>query len=389
MRLLFFQLQQQSYESYTYFSESLAAEFRKNGHETCFFRAAEEPLQNMERFSGESFDAVIDFNSNLPKLRMEDHCYFLDTIQAPFFNVILDHPLYHHDSLKQDLTNYHVVCLDWNHKAYLEAYYPHIRSVNVIPMTGSAASPTVPFSDRRIPLLFTGSYTSPEEVLDALSHIPPFMQENVHALIELCTRNPKLPIEAAAQQLFQGTVVTELFPLHMQSFFLADTYLRAKTRHDLLQILLEAELPIRICGNGYEKAPFFNQSSGIFMQERPFSETFALMSQAKITLNLMPGFKAGAHDRIFSAMLNGSIALTDGSTWISRHLSPTKNVLLYSLSDLPTLPVQIREALADEEMLRSVAEEGQKEAVRCHTWANRCLQLEQIISQFSWDSVPQ
>lgn len=385
MKLLFFQIKPTSYESYLYFSEALAAEFRKVGHETVFFRAAEEPLEAMERFRGQHFDAVIDFNSVLPKVTTEEDGFFLDTIDAPFFNVILDHPLYHHNMLKQELNNYHVLCLDVNHADYLKTYYPHLKSVHLFPMTGSPAEEEIPFEKKEISLLFTGSYTSPAEVRDAITKIPPFMQEQVNALIERIENDPSLTIEAAAKELFSDTIVTELFLLHMQAFFLADTYLRAAVRDRILHTIVSSGLPLTLCGNGYEKAPFYAEKKAVFLPEISFSETFALMARAKVTMNILPLFRNGVHDRIFSAMLNESAVLTDRSGWLTSHFKDCEQLFFYDYTKdaLQTLPDRIASLLSSEDQLRSVAEAGKKEAFLRHTWEKRCETFLEILSAVS------
>ena len=381
MKLLFFQIKPTSYESYLYFSEALAAEFQKAGHETVIFNAAKEPLESMERFRGERFDAVIDFNSVLPKVTTEDNTPFLNTIDAPFFNVLLDHPLYHHNVLKQDLNNYHVLCLDENHRSYLSTFYPHLKSVHLFPMTGSPAVPEIPYEKKDLPLLFTGSYTSPAEVLDAIKKIPDFMQEQIHMLIDRMEDDPALTIEAAAQELFSDTIVTELFPLHMQSFFLADTFLRASVRDRILHALVSSGLPLTLCGNGYEKAPFYGEKNAVFLPEVPFPETFPLMARAKMTLNILPLFKGGVHDRVFSAMLNGSAVLTDQSTWLSSHFRQNEQLFFYDYGKeaLEALPDLIGSLLSSEDEIAAVAEAGKKEAFLRHTWEQRFLTLQKII----------
>ncbi len=381
MKLLFFQIKPTSYESYLYFSEALAAEFQKAGHETLFFNAAKEPLTSMERFRGQHFDAVIDFNSVLPKVTTEDGTPFLNTMDAPFFNVILDHPLYHHNVLKQDLNNYHVLCLDENHRSYLKACYPHLKSAHLFPMTGSRFIPEIPFQKKDIPLLFTGSYTSPAEVREAISKIPDFMQEQIWSLIDRMEEDPALTIEDAARSLFADTIVTELFPLHMQSFFLADTYLRSSVRDRILYRLVSSGLPVTLCGNGYEKAPFYGEKNAVFLPEVPFPETFPLMARSKITLNILPLFKCGVHDRVFSAMLNGSAVLTDPSGWLLRHFTPEKHLFFYEYGKeaLDNLPDRVTSLLSSEEKLASVAEAGKKEASLRHTWEQRFRSLLSVI----------
>lgn len=140
-KFLLFQIKPVCYNSYTYFSDAIAKELISLGNSVEIFSSKKESLTAMERFTGQSFDAILDFNSELPKLKMEDDSYFLDRIDAPFYDVILDHPLYHHEMLKQKIKNFHVLCLDENHKKYIETCYPHISSVHVWSMTGEDIAP--------------------------------------------------------------------------------------------------------------------------------------------------------------------------------------------------------------------------------------------------------
>ena len=128
---LLFQIKSVCYDSYTYFSNAVAKELISAGHSVEIFSLAKEPIAAMERYVGSTFDAILDFNSELSRLQMDDGTFFLDQINAPFYNVILDHPLYHHDMLKQKIKNFHILCLDENHKTYIETNYPHIASVHV------------------------------------------------------------------------------------------------------------------------------------------------------------------------------------------------------------------------------------------------------------------
>lgn len=86
----------------------------------------------LERYIGKEYAAVIDFNSKLPRLMCDDATYYLDTIQAPFFNYILDNPLYHHATLQCPLQRYHVLLVDEEHAAYVRKHYPHIQGTHML-----------------------------------------------------------------------------------------------------------------------------------------------------------------------------------------------------------------------------------------------------------------
>ena len=51
-----------------------------------------------------------------------------------------------------------------------------------------------------------------------------------------------------------------------------------------------------------------------------------MISQAKISLNVMPWFKMGAHDRVINTMLYGGVALTDTSLFYENTFADGENV---------------------------------------------------------------
>ena len=133
--------------------------------------------KNLESLIGQSFRAMIDFNSILPKLQMDDGSFFLDQIDAPFYDYIVDHPLYHHPVFEKKLENFHVICLDSYHKSYIEEYYPWIRSVHQLPLGGMQAGEQIPFEKRKFPLVLTATHTPPEKVWERISEISKGLQK--------------------------------------------------------------------------------------------------------------------------------------------------------------------------------------------------------------------
>lgn len=384
--VLILQLQGACYNSYTYFSDRIAGQLQRLGYHVRIFSAAEEPLAALEQFAGQSFDAVIDCNSGAPRILTEAGGYFLDEIDAPFFNLLLDHPLYHHDSLKCTLKNYHVRCLDENHAAYVQNYYPHIQSVGLWTATGSRVGDTAvdctgdqpkmhpsalsPISEREIPVLFCGTYTDPEEVLSAIHALPEFIQEDLHRLIDTLLSDPTQTIEGAVTALGDSlnAYLPEAMPLFVQSCFLADTYVRAHRRRALITAAGKTGLPLRLVGADWEKFPPLANSTLSIHPGVSYTETFTLMANSRITLNLMPEFKAGFHDRIFAAMLNGSVAATDPSTRLLREFTDGRELLFYDIMRMEEGCERLREVLEKPQILQQIADLGLIAANERFTW---------------------
>lgn len=278
---LIFSIKDICYSSYRYFSHALTKSLREQGDCVELFSPKINLEQELEQLTGRTFDAVFDFNSDLPRLLMEDGSFFLDQIHAPFYNILLDHPLYHHDSLKQELSDFHVLCLDENHKKYINRYYPHILSADLFPMTGEDACPhDASYPAKSIDLLFSGTYTDYRDVESSIVSSPSLLGDLTKQLIDIMLSDTSLTQEAALCSLLPSLDIAELieetFPLHMQACFLCDSYLRALKRERLLCHLAKENLPLTLCGDGWRHSPLADFTNVHILDKIPFQDTFSL-----------------------------------------------------------------------------------------------------------------
>jgi spore maturation protein CgeB len=100
-----------------------------------------------------------------------------------------------------------------------------------------------------------------------------------------------------------------------------------------------------------------------------------LIGDSKISVNVMPWFKRGAHDRIFNSMLNGAVCATDTSMYLDDFISDNENALYYHLKDIDSLPERIGRLLADSELAEHIAAQGYDTAASGHTWERRAYRL--------------
>ena len=107
-------------------------------------------------------------------------------------------------------------------------------------------------------------------------------------------------------------------------------------------------MELHLLGRGWENHPSSGLSNVHRIDDRiPYGETLAYMADARINLNVMPGFKKGTHDRIFNTLLQHSIPLTDSSTWIDGNYTDGEDIALFDLDHLEQLPNIARRLLED------------------------------------------
>ena len=95
------------------------------------------------------------------------------------------------------------------------------------------------------------------------------------------------------------------------------------------------------------------------------------MEDSKIVLNQLANFKAGASERIFEAMLQGAVALTDDSLYLKENFKDCTDIRFYSLEQLEKLPEIVHDILSNSELTDTLRQNAYQKASTAHTWLQR------------------
>ena len=169
-RILFLSNGSICYDSTTYFIDCISEELKAMGWEVMHIRLDKATQKDKlcvlaDEYDSQPFDYVFDINTKLDAVCDDSGRYCFDRLGKAVWHYILDHPFYHHDSLKVPLKNMNVICLDEMHKKFIDETYPHINSCIVLPLAAKQAeSGLKPYDMRENDLIFTASYTDPDMV---------------------------------------------------------------------------------------------------------------------------------------------------------------------------------------------------------------------------------
>lgn len=406
------------YGSTSYFAERINEEFKKTGISSEIVdinskEDAERFVQKYERLK--EVTDIIDFNTDVfsyifsenyydnynaeddvagtecagGSVKYDRENYIFDIKNdssggdyVKLWHIILDHPLYHNSVLRQPLKNMRVVCLDETHAEYIRKYYSHIKEVIVMPLPADTAKSLVPYNERSRDVLFTGTYTSSEDIValamrsggDSVEiknfqtmHKEP-AQEFINSMqifnkmAGYLLENPCETIEKAYTfalgDITEEKVLKETaaaFADGLELNFWADMFIRAVIREELLMEMLRNGIDVDIFGHGWEK--FVEKCGNVEKSEGGFKGKInicgevdyrqlpELYADAKIALNVLPWFKAGQHDRIALAMCNGCVCVTDESTYLEKKFVDGENIFMYSLEDMTGAAMLVRDLL--------------------------------------------
>lgn len=389
-------------ETLTYFSRQMAESFAAWGYDVFYldFSCLEKSAAKMRRAAAGCQAALITFNCI--GLSGEDALWsgtdesgmglrIWEELDIRCLNILVDHPVYYYKPFLMPVKTMRVFCIDWDHAAYMRRFYPSIPCA-FLPVAGNRLLDSDLDSDKKeahpaaeagfsawekrpYPIVFTANYVpvgNIEAQLDALEpEYRDFYYEMIYAFVEYPEQNLLSVAEYYLKREMPEITDVELCSA-MQTLPAVDLWVRTYFREKTVQALADGGIPVYLVGKDWEKMPCRHPQFLHYNGEMADSAfCVRAMSQAKISLNVMPWFKAGAHDRIFTAMLQNSVALTDGSSYLREQFADGDTLVYYSLAHLEALPQLAERLLREPERLYGIACRGRACAEKEHTWARR------------------
>lgn len=380
-RILIFKGRSLCYASTDYFVECLADAFEKNGYHADILDFEREGDDRLEEAMKGKYSALFDFNSDLPKAYMEDGRHYLDCFHAPFFQILLDHPMYFHAALKENLKEEYVCCIDEGHAGYVRKYYPNVKGAFCMPVPGIYAGDfeSLPLlEDRKMDIFLPATYERPEKYEWEIGQAIPDIQEGIWDIINQMKNTPDLSMEKALENMLESQEMdcldrkgkATVFHAH----FLADMYINAYYREKAVKELLKNGIKIHVCGQGWEQLVCEGRENLTVIPAVDFKEISALMQQSKIVLNIAYAFKNGCHDRVLSTMLAGAVSVTSKNPYMETHFSG-EELVFYRMEELEKLPDLLRETVRNISGLKPVAKNGYQKAAKEYTWEKRMREM--------------
>lgn len=292
-------------------------------------------------------------------------------------NILVDHPMYYHDQLSHcttygtSLCDTLIVCIDRFHVDYIRKYYPEIKDVIFMPLAGSSPDMLIPYSDRKYDVIFTGNFTPCTTFDRYIYGNGPEYAAFYRGIIDDKIAHPSISIETVCEQhilrdIPDATARDISFTLHHLIF--TDLYVRFYFREKIIRELINNDVNLRLVGKGFEHIKCKKTLSSTPLM--PTDYCIREISASKISLNIMPGFCDGGHDRIFSSMLCNSACASDGSKWLYENFSDNHDICFYDATSDSSC-FEVINGLLYNNTWESIALHGHKKALEYHTWHSR------------------
>lgn len=371
------------YQSSDYFLQQIRMALEKQGVVTEYFELREDQsnADDLEQFAGQSYDAVLDINSILPGVQLEDDSYLTEHIHAPFFNYIVDHPMHLHPVL-QKAQNSYVICLDETHRQYIRQHYPGISGCFVLPLAASVPEGGKPFQERSRQFFFPGTYVPLVEYKAKLQRMPHFHGASCFDAAEEYLRqyleNSNLPDLPTWYQSLQDGNPPGPGQIYEQCRYM-DRYLREVLRHRVLEAVLAEGYTVHVTGAHWEY--YEGKYRDRLMIHPPCDYPLALrqMGDSQIVLNVQPLFPNAPHDRILCGMAAGAVVLSDSCQFLVDTMKVGEQYLGYDIRRPEHSLHKLRKYLRDTNRLAEIAEQGRQAVLHRYQWSDWAGQFLEII----------
>lgn len=379
MRFLLFD--EGTVETLAYFSKRIAKELKRLGHEVLVFDIQDDTRQMPELIAYLKNRTVVLLTFNFGGLQRE--AIFYDEEQRLLWNqyevlcvnIIVDHPLYYYKELNELPNRYLQFCIDEGHAEYMKNFYPRVTLGKTMPLAGSAynekSGEYKKIAERTYEVSFTGNYTPPEEFEQYITRAGLEYEQFYRGILNEFREHP----ERELNQVFISHIEREMGKLPssqmtqaVHSLMFLDMWIRFCFRGEAIRLLTEAGITVHTFGAGWNLLKTEGKSHLICHGSQVTEGCLDALGNTKLSLNVMPWFKRGAHDRIYNSMINGAVCITDTSEYLITTLQNGENAVFYELSRLGDLPEQVELLLHDEDKMQRIADGGYRHVIQTHTW---------------------
>ncbi|MCR5467651.1 MAG: glycosyltransferase [Lachnospiraceae bacterium] len=367
------------YESNLVFIKSMSEALERLGRETEIIELDDDWENELMSIEGGRYEALIDFNSLLPRMENDDGSLYLDRFDAPFFNYIVDHPMYHHPGLIQKLKGYHVLTVDRCHEKYVRDNYSNIAGVSYLPLTGKTAESVPDFKDRKHEITVMATMTDEESIFKDIRKFPKPYQKYIFDIADIIMSLPnELQEDIARKYMLENALDEENadFATFMNNICMADKLARYRRREAFFKELFKSGLPVTLIGNGWESTLEKMKAKNVkYIGDVRFSVSYNAIANSKILVNLSPEFHGGVHDRVFSGMAAGCAVLTDDNPVVSETFADGKNVSLYDRADISDFMQKLHDLYENQSFAKDLGQNAVKHYKENDTWDARMCQF--------------
>lgn len=380
-------------ETLGYFSHRMAEQFQKMGYLVFFYdlKNEEYSARKLRKFIRTGETVLVTFN--FQGLEKEEGIYkpgvgyVWDMYKIPCYNIAADHPYFYHDRLSELPADYHHISIDRLHEIYFKRFYPEFLHEGFLPLAGTEEKKIreVLGQEKHYDVILTGNYTRISFFEPYINWINEEYAAFYQGIIDELLEHPYRTVEDVALEHCEremGKEPDDQLRIVLSKMIFIDLYVRNYWRGKVVRTLVNAGIKVDVVGKGWDELEDVTQPKNLIIHPQTDSVTcLRMIQQSKVSINVMPWFKDGAHDRVFNSILNGAVCLSDTSKYLCEQLEEGEGICYYDLEHLDELSAKLKDLLQDEARMQDVVSRGREKVLDMHTWAKRAEQVAEWIEK--------
>ena len=363
----------------TVFAEEFGNALEQMGKNVIYFDMAKEPIGNVTRYMNQHFCAIIGVQSYMFSIKLSDEKHYIhEYIYGPKFNFIFDHPIWLKNHLEHHLRHFTVLTLDNNYVKFVQDHF----KMNAV-LFPPAGIERMGEEQKKYDLTFIGTYNDYRSQLPVIHQMNRSMRFFANHLLNIMRKNTGLTAEAAFNKaveernlLLNENEYLELFYEMRRVFYCVIHYYRER----VLRTIVKNNITVDVFGDSWKESKFYGNPNVIWHPDVTVEESIIIWKKSKLSLNIMSWHKAGFTERMANIMLAGAVLVTDDTAYLNGHYNE-KDMVIFQLNKLETLPLKIKKLLFDDKARKVIAESGRTKTREAHTWEKRAQDFINLLLQ--------
>ena len=316
-----------------------------------------------------------------------DTVYLYEALKFPHVSIMLDEP-FNHNVSGYDLPcrNHIVTYLDRSDLKVLDLMYPDKKMKKLfLPLGGTSKS------DILDPLAVPKEY---DVVVSATTWgkettIPQWHQEDVAKSIvailddvaDILMNYPVNLLTAFQEVLYaRGMYEQEYLKALVPYFWPVLGYIKPWRRHQMVRCLVEDGFKVHVFGNGWQNTSFCDML--INHGEVPYQDMLDVISKTKVLVQDEAMFNDGAHDRVFTGMLNGAVVVSEYSAYLDELFEDQHDLFMFDWQHTKEQMDVIHQLLGDDYYRADIARNAYEKVIKSQTWRNRAERIIETVELF-------
>jgi len=370
----------------------LAYSFRQKGiqvEQLNLSQKIETINDNIERLREWQPDLMVSFcpHGLFRKPEANKQLWIWEYLDCPHICWVVDSALTHFPYIYPALNSKNLIlaCADEYNEAWLKICIPEVKAF-YLPHAVNFYEESESSEVRDVPLSFLSSIGNMQsmELSNFAKDFSPSMYDVLVEVSDFLWNNPEVFIwDALVEHIKQADIkditLDKDLPLLIKMFVIIEQYLR--TRKKLFLVNALGDFDLHVWGSTQWESV---KGSFVYHGTVSFAESAAVFRKSDCSLHIQTSqIIGGLHERILSAMLGGSLVISEYTKELRRSFINGENIILFNPSKPEELVPFLKNFLLDKTRITSMAASAKQQVIKEHTMHNRVEKILSVLNKFN------